>query len=74
MLYQCQRLFRAIVFAAGNKVGSVYKDAVLKTVNLGEDKDTTGAVTGGLAGLLYGLESIPKNWIRQLARNDEIEK
>jgi len=31
-----------------------YKDAVLKAVNLGDDTDTTGAVTGGLAGLLYG--------------------
>jgi ADP-ribosylglycohydrolase len=50
-----------------------YKDAVLKAVNLGEDTDTTGAVTGGLAGLLYGLENIPTNWIKQIARNDEIE-
>lgn len=32
-----------------------YKDAVLKAVNLGEDTDTTGAVTGALAGLAYGL-------------------
>jgi ADP-ribosyl-[dinitrogen reductase] hydrolase len=29
-----------------------YKDAVLKAVILGQDTDTTGAVTGGLAGLL----------------------
>lgn len=50
-----------------------YKDAVLKAVNLGEDTDTTGAVTGGLAGLLYGLDNIPTNWIKQIARNDEIE-
>jgi len=50
-----------------------YKDAVLKAVNLGEDTDTTGAVTGGLAGLLYGLDDIPTNWIKQIARNDEIE-
>jgi ADP-ribosyl-[dinitrogen reductase] hydrolase len=46
---------------------------VLKAVNLGEDTDTTGAVTGGLAGLLYGLDNIPTNWINQLVRNDEIE-
>ena len=37
-----------------------YKDAVLKAVNLGDDTDTTGAVTGALAGLAYGLESIPQ--------------
>ena len=35
-----------------------YSDAVLKAVNLGYDTDTTGAVTGVVAGLLYGYESI----------------
>jgi len=50
-----------------------YKDAVLKAVNLGEDTDTTGAVTGGLAGLLYGVDDIPKGWIDKLARRDDIE-
>jgi ADP-ribosylglycohydrolase len=51
-----------------------YKDAVLKAVNLGEDTDTTGAVTGGLAGLLYGLDNIPENWIKQIAKHDDIEE
>ena len=50
-----------------------YKEAVLKAVNLGADTDTTGAVTGGLAGLLYGLDNIPTNWINQIARKDDIE-
>jgi len=50
-----------------------YKDAVLKAVNLGQDTDTTGAVTGGLAGLLYGHDSIPEHWLSQLARKDDIE-
>lgn len=50
-----------------------FKDAVLKAVNLGEDTDTTGAVTGGLAGLYYGFESIPQEWIKQLARSEDIE-
>lgn len=49
-----------------------YSGAVLKAVNLGEDTDTTGAVTGGLAGLLYGFENIPTNWTNQLARKDDI--
>lgn len=49
-----------------------YKDAVLKAVNLGQDTDTTGAVTGGLAGLLYGFGSIPVNWVAQLARQKDI--
>ncbi|TVQ09222.1 MAG: ADP-ribosylglycohydrolase family protein [Balneolaceae bacterium] len=50
-----------------------YRDAVLKAVNLGFDTDTTGAVTGGLAGLYYGLDSIPAEWRHQLARHDDIE-
>ena len=50
-----------------------YEDAVLKAVNLGSDTDTTGAVTGGLAGLLYGFDNIPENWLQQLARYDDIE-
>lgn len=49
-----------------------YKDAVLKAVNLGHDTDTTGAVTGGLAALIYGMDNIPKEWINTLARKDDI--
>jgi ADP-ribosyl-[dinitrogen reductase] hydrolase len=49
-----------------------YADAVLKAVNLGGDTDTTGCVTGGLAGLLYGYDDIPKGWIRKIARGDDI--
>ncbi|MDR0692055.1 MAG: ADP-ribosylglycohydrolase family protein [Prevotellaceae bacterium] len=50
-----------------------YKEAVLKAVNLGDDTDTTAAVTGGLAGLLYGFNNIPQNWVTQIARRDDIE-
>ena len=51
-----------------------YKDAVLKAVNLGEDTDTTGAVTGALAGLAYGLDAIPREWLDQLAGREEIRR
>jgi ADP-ribosylglycohydrolase len=50
-----------------------YKEAVLKAVNLGSDTDTTAAVTGGLAGLYYGVNNIPQQWLQVLARRDEIE-
>jgi len=50
-----------------------YTDAVLKAVNLGHDTDTTGCVTGGLAGLLYGYDEIPQIWIREIARKDDID-
>lgn len=53
------------------KTGS-YQDAVLMAVNLGNDTDTTGAVTGGLAGLLYGHEHIPAAWLEVLAQRADI--
>jgi ADP-ribosyl-[dinitrogen reductase] hydrolase len=51
-----------------------YKEAVLKAVNLGEDTDTTAAITGGLAGLIFGDNNIPKAWIEKIARIKDIEQ
>lgn len=50
-----------------------YKDAVIKAVNLGDDTDTVGAVTGGLAGIIYGYSAIPRDWIDILRAKDLIE-
>ncbi|QCE40740.1 ADP-ribosylglycohydrolase family protein [Psychroserpens sp. NJDZ02] len=49
-----------------------YQESVFKAVNLGGDTDTTAMVVGGIAGLVYGLESVPKQWIDSLARKDDI--
>jgi ADP-ribosylglycohydrolase len=49
-----------------------YKEAVLMAVNLGDDTDTTASVTGGLAGIYYGFESIPEKWISGIKRSDDI--
>ncbi|MCD8191029.1 MAG: ADP-ribosylglycohydrolase family protein [Clostridiales bacterium] len=51
-----------------------YRDCVLKAVNLGDDTDTTAAIAGGLAGLAYGMNDIPTEWITVLARKDMIEQ
>lgn len=51
---------------------SNYREAILQAVNLGEDTDTTAAVTGGLAGIYYGYTQIPTEWVNQLARLEEI--
>lgn len=50
-----------------------YKDCVLMAVNLGNDTDTTAAVVGGLAGILYGYDQIPTEWIKKLKRKRLIE-
>ena len=50
------------------------KEALLFAVNLGEDSDTVGAVCGGLAGLYYGRENIPKEWIRDIPKFSYVER
>ena len=49
-----------------------FPDAVLAAVNLGHDTDTTAAITGGLAGLYYGKDGIPEEWLTPLARYGDI--
>ncbi|MCX5808187.1 MAG: ADP-ribosylglycohydrolase family protein [Proteobacteria bacterium] len=49
-----------------------FPEAVLKAINLGEDTDTTGIVTGGLAGIYYGFETIPQEWLNAIVRKDDI--
>ena len=46
---------------------------MLTAVNLGDDTDTTAAVTGALAGIIYGYEEIPKEWIDKLANKELID-
>ncbi|WP_338466247.1 ADP-ribosylglycohydrolase family protein [Novosphingobium sp. ZN18A2] len=47
-----------------------FADAVLLAANLGDDADTTAAITGQLAGALHGLSGIPPHWLERLAWND----
>lgn len=49
-----------------------YEGAVLRAVNYGGDTDTNAVIAGGLAGLYYGLGSIPSSWLDEIARLDYI--
>lgn len=51
-----------------------FENALLKAVNLGEDTDTVGAITGGLAGLYYGCKAILEDWLAALQQHDWIEE
>ncbi|MBT1687153.1 ADP-ribosylglycohydrolase family protein [Dawidia soli] len=51
-----------------------FESAVLSAVNLGYDTDTTGAITGGLAGVYYGSAAIPSYWLAVLARLEDIRE
>ena len=50
-----------------------FDQALLKAVNLGDDTDTVGAIAGGLAGLYYGYDSIPEDWLSAIKRREWIE-
>ncbi len=49
-----------------------FADALILAVNLGGDADTVGAVTGQLAGAIYGASSIPARWLAPLAWRDRL--
>lgn len=43
-----------------------YRDCVLKAVNLGGDADTDASVAGAIAGVIYGKDAIPMEWVNAL--------
>ena len=54
--------------------GKTFKECILLAANLGQDADTTAAITGQLAGAYYGFKNIPDNWKQLLANFDIIYK
>ena len=50
-----------------------YRECALKAVNLGYDTDTIAAIAGGLAGLWYGYDGIPREWLEVIQRREWIE-
>ena len=51
-----------------------FRDCALMAVNMGEDTDTTAAVAGALAGVIYGRGGIPQDWLKKLKNKELIEK
>lgn len=51
---------------------SDFASAVLLAANLGDDADTTAAITGQLAGALYGESGIPGSWLDRLAWRERL--
>lgn len=50
-----------------------YESVVKEAIRLGNDTDTTAAIAGGLAGLVYGYSGIPKRWILGLRDINKVE-
>lgn len=53
---------------------SGYEDGVKRAVLLGNDTDTTACVAGGLLGIRYGIQGIPKRWLRTLKEREKAER
>ena len=62
--------FESVIYSLKNSDN--FRDAVLKAVNLGRDTDTVGAICGGLAGIFYGFDSIPVDWIEEIPKISEV--
>ncbi|MES2585821.1 MAG: ADP-ribosylglycohydrolase family protein [Pseudomonadota bacterium] len=68
----CRDTLNAAQWAIANT--NNFRDAILLAVNLGEDSDTAGAVTGQLAGALYGASNIPREWLDKLVWKNKIDE
>jgi ADP-ribosyl-[dinitrogen reductase] hydrolase len=51
---------------------NTYEEAILKAINLGHDTDTTGSVTGAMAGIFYGEKAINDNFKNTILRTEDI--
>ncbi|MDX2480845.1 MAG: ADP-ribosyl-[dinitrogen reductase] hydrolase [Desulfuromusa sp.] len=50
-----------------------FEECLIGVVNQGGDADTTGAIAGMLAGAFYGLDELPRHWLRKLDRQVKTE-
>jgi ADP-ribosylglycohydrolase/tyrosine-protein phosphatase YwqE len=51
-----------------------YRECMEMAVNLGDDTDTVAAIAGGLAGLYYGYNNIPEEWLCEIQKREWIEE
>ncbi len=66
------RSLQAAVWAVARSTD--FRSAVLLAANLGEDADTTAAIAGQLAGVVYGVSDIPAEWMAALAWRGRLEE
>lgn len=50
-----------------------YEEAIVEAVSLGDDTDTVAAITGSMAGTIYGVNSIPERWLSKVRKVDYIK-
>jgi ADP-ribosyl-[dinitrogen reductase] hydrolase len=50
-----------------------FKDVIRSAIIFGNDTDTTACVAGGLAGIYFGYDQLPKDWLDHLQGKDIVE-
>lgn len=55
------------------EAGRDFKDVVKRSILLGNDTDTTAAVAGGVAGLQFGFEALPADWLALLRGREWVD-
>ena len=63
-----------LFLAAMAGISDNFEEAVVSAVNLGGDTDTIGAITGSMAGIVYGKKEIPSRWLIKLKKREYIEE
>ena len=59
----------SVIYSLANSKS--FSEAILKSINLGDDTDTIGALTGGLAGIIY---NIPDIWLNNIRKKEMVDK
>ena len=62
----------AALWCVGRSTG--FREAILLATNLADDADTVAAITGQLAGAIWGASAIPEPWLAKLAWGERITK
>ncbi|HVA87206.1 MAG TPA: ADP-ribosylglycohydrolase family protein [Candidatus Saccharimonadales bacterium] len=47
-----------------------YEDTITRAIHYGNDTDTTACIAGGLAGIHWGIEGIPRLWLDGMRGHD----
>ncbi len=50
-----------------------YEETIRRAVAYGHDTDTTAAIAGGLAGIYWGIDDIPAEWLEGMRGKDIVE-
>jgi ADP-ribosylglycohydrolase len=67
----CVAALEAAIWAVAGATD--FRDAILRAANLGDDADTTAAISGQLAGARFGASGIPQTWLERLAMRERLE-